>query len=143
MNAAAVSRREFFATLGKSSLVVGFSLAGSLTRDKAAAAANGSLAVDSWLALTEGIPITVYSGKVELGTGVQTALMQIVAEELYVDLQQITYIQGDTVLTPGDQSYTAGSKTVQTEGPQLRFAAATAFQALLGLASQRLGVRAV
>ena len=47
-------------------------------------------------------------------------------------------MQGDTSLTPGDKSYTAGSKTVQNEGPPLRLAAATAFQALLNLASQQL-----
>jgi nicotinate dehydrogenase subunit B len=134
------SRREFFAALGKSSLVVGFSLAfNEFLTGKAAAAQNAFFTVDSWLAIGDKGNITVYSGKVELGTGVQTALLQIVAEELNVDLPQVTFIQGDTSLTPGDKGYTAGSKTIQNEGPPLRLAAATAFQMLLQLAAQRLG----
>ncbi len=137
-----LSRRQFFAALGKSSLVVGFSFASRecLTAQAAAEAQQSSLAVDSWLALAGGNRIIIYSGKVELGTGVQTALMQIVAEELDVSLQQVTFIQGDTSLTPGDKSYTAGSKTIQTEGASLRLAAASALQALLNLAAARLGV---
>ncbi|MDQ2777348.1 MAG: molybdopterin-dependent oxidoreductase [Acidobacteriota bacterium] len=137
-----VSRRQFFANIGKSSLVVGFTLAaGEFQTGKAAPTVqNSSFAVDSWLAIADEGRIIVYSGKVELGTGVQTALTQIVAEELNVELPQIKFVQGDTSLTPGDKGYTAGSKTIQNEGPPLRLAAATAFQALLGLASKRLGV---
>jgi nicotinate dehydrogenase subunit B len=141
MTATKVSRRDFFASLGKGSLVVGFSLAATdLAAGKDDAhVENGSVAVDSWIAIThEGV--TVYSGKVELGTGVETALKQIVAEELNLNVRQVHYVQGDTVLTPGDQGYTAGSKSVQTEGPALRIAAATAFQALLSLAAKNLDV---
>ncbi len=83
--------------------------------------------------------ITIYSGKVELGTGVQTALTQIVVEELYVRMEQVRYVQGDTALTP-NQGYTAGSKTIQNQGPLLRRAAATAFRKLLDLAAEQLGV---
>src|SRR4029453_8075595 len=75
----------------------------------------------------------VHSGKVELGTGVQTALTQIVVEELRLGTwTRVGYGQGNTRGTP-DKGTTAGSKTVQNGGPQLRQAAATAFQALLGL----------
>src|SRR5262249_19322740 len=63
---------------------------------------------------------------------------QIVAEELYVDVSAITYVQGDTSQTP-DQGTTAGSKSVQQQGPLVRRAAATAYQELLSLASAYLG----
>ncbi|MBX6342513.1 MAG: molybdopterin-dependent oxidoreductase, partial [Thermomicrobiaceae bacterium] len=94
--------------------------------------------LDSWLAIGSDGGVTVYCGKVELGTGVQTALAQIVAEELSVPFERVEMIMGDTGLTP-DQSYTAGSKTLQTAGPVLQRAAAQAYQHLLGLASERLG----
>ena len=81
--------------------------------------------------------ISVHSGKVELGTGVQTALTQIVIEELHFASAKVRYVQGDTLTTP-DQGTTAGSETIQNGGPELRAAAATAFQALLDLAARHL-----
>ena len=93
---------------------------------------------DSWLVIDASgntVVVTVYSGKVELGTGVETALSQIVADELYLDFPGIvSFVQGDTSLTP-NQGYTAGSNTIYAGGVQLRQAAATAFQHLLQLAS--------
>ncbi len=137
-----LSRRQFISRAG--TLAVAFSLAPMLTRfstGEASAAGPGSdLAVDSWLVIDTDGGVTIYSGKVELGTGVQTALSQIVAEELYVNLDEITFVQGDTSLTPGDKGYTAGSNTIRSEGPKLRIAAATAFQTLLQLASQQIGI---
>ena len=146
MNAMQTTRRQFLAGVGKGSLVVGFTFGPLsnvlMTSDAHAASASSQVSVDSWLLLDSKGIVTVFSGKVELGTGIQTALMQIVAEELFVGLDRIEFVQGDTSQTPGDQGFTAGSKTIQNEGPPLRRAAATAFQALLGLASQRLGVPA-
>src|SRR5262249_48312803 len=71
----------------------------------------------------------LFSGKVEIGTGTQTAFSQIVAEELHTSISKITYVQGDTAETP-DQGFTAGSKSIQVQGPLLRRAAATAYQLL-------------
>ena len=79
--------------------------------------------VDSYLAIGADGRITVYSGKVDLGTGVRTALTQIVADELDVPLNHVTLIQGDTLLTP-DQGPTYGSLSIQNGGAQLRRAAA-------------------
>jgi CO/xanthine dehydrogenase Mo-binding subunit len=144
METLAISRREFLSTLGKGTLAVGFSLAPFsrelFSGDAYAAGIASNLMVDSWLAIDQSSTITIFSGKVELGTGIQTAMMQIVAEELNVDLDQLSYVQGDTSQTPGDKGLTAGSKSVQTQGPSLRIAAATAFQTLLTLASQALNV---
>ena len=141
-----LTRRRFLAGVG--SLAVAFSFAPAVLERGARAAAAGpnGLAVAetsdadslSWLVLTP-TGLTIHSGKVELGTGTQTALTQIVVEELHIDAQRVQYVQGDTQVTP-NQGVTAGSKTVQNGGPQLRLAAATAFQALLGLAAQQLNV---
>ena len=136
-----LSRRGFL--IGTGSLAVSFSLAPGLVGNAPAAAAKSSgvriTAPDSlaWLVLTRQT-VTIHSGKVELGTGVRTALTQIVLEELHFASANVKYVQGDTATTP-DQGNTAGSKTIQNGGPQLRQAAATAFQALLDLAARRLG----
>ena len=75
----------------------------------------------------------MFSGKVELGTGVSTALRQIVAEELDFPIERITWVQGDSDRTV-DQGPTVGSQTVKRGGAQLRQAAAEARAALLDLA---------
>jgi nicotinate dehydrogenase subunit B len=77
---------------------------------------------------------------VDLGTGVHTAMAQIAAEELDVELARVTVIQGDTLLTP-DQGLTAGSLSIQVGGMQIRQAAATARQTLLVEAARRFGCR--
>ena len=56
-----------------------------------------------------------------------------------MDVSAITYVQGDTSQTP-DQGTTAGSKSIQNQGPLVRRAAATAYEALAGLAAASLGV---
>src|SRR5262245_14443835 len=83
--------------------------------------------------------VSVMTGKVELGTGVSTALRQIVAEELDFPFEKIEWIQGDTANTV-DQAPTFGSQTIKRGGGQLRQAAAEAKATLLSLASARLGV---
>lgn len=128
-----MNRRQFLIGTG---VAVGFSLTG---RNTAANATDDGLVrviaqgeapteAESWLVLTEH-ETTLYSGKVELGTGVQTALTQMVVEELRLDVADIHYIQGDTQLCVS-QGTTAGSKTIQIGGIQLRNAAATAFEQL-------------
>ena len=117
------------------SLVISFSLFGIPFKAHAQieAAASKPLtlnAVDSFLAIDPKGMVTVYSGKVDLGTGVQTALAQIVADELDVPLQSITIIQGDTALTP-DQGTTWGSLSIQIGGIQIRNASAVARSKLL------------
>jgi nicotinate dehydrogenase subunit B len=96
--------------------------------------------LDDWIAIETDGTITAFSGKVELGTGVRTALAQIVAEELDVPLGRIRMVMGDTALTP-DEGYTAGSMTISSSGTSLRLAAAEARRAMLELASERLDAR--
>src|SRR5207248_2545336 len=68
--------------------------------------------LDDWLTIEPDGRITIFSGKVELGTGVSTALAQIAAEELDVPLASIHLVMGDTGRTP-DEGHTTGSKTIQ------------------------------
>lgn len=98
---------------------------------------DGQPQLDDWLAIELDGTVTAYSGKVELGTGVRTALAQIVAEELDVAFERVRLVMGDTARTP-DEGYTAGSMTLQSGGTALRHAAAEARLALLELASDRL-----
>ncbi len=95
-------------------------------------------AVDAFLAIHADGSVTLFSGKVDIGTGARAAMRQIVAEELDVPIARIAMIEGDTALTP-DQGSTAGSYGIARGGMQLRQAAATARQALLALAARRLG----
>ncbi len=93
--------------------------------------------LDDWLAIEPDGTVLAYSGKVELGTGVRTALAQIVAEELDVPFERVRMVMGDTARTP-DEGYTAGSMTIITSGAALRNAAAQARRILLEMASEQL-----
>lgn len=135
----ALTRRQFLKTGG--ALVVGFSFAGSIAEALAATttvAPKDFKKIDAWLAIGRDGRVIVYSGHVELGTGVETALTQMVADELDVPFESVSIVQGDTLLTP-DQGPTYGSLTIQVAGLQLRKAAACARRAMLDLAAKRLG----
>ncbi|MGH7766021.1 MAG: molybdopterin cofactor-binding domain-containing protein, partial [Candidatus Binatia bacterium] len=135
------SRRQFLK--GTGALVVSFSFFRPLSDALAQSAApmGGDLdptALDSWLAVAQDGSVTVFTSKVDLGTGIETALAQIVAEELDVPFKRVKLSGADTAKTV-DQGITAGSRTIERAGPQLRQAAAAARQELLKLASKRLG----
>jgi len=93
--------------------------------------------VDSYLAVHADGSLTIFVGKVDIGTGGRIAMRQIVAEELDVPPERIAMIEGDTALTP-NQGATAGSYGIARGGTQLRQAAATARQALIAQAAQKL-----
>lgn len=135
-----MDRRTFLKNSGM--LVVGFSLAGPLTQALGAASAKSmnKEEVDAWLAIARDGTVTVYSGKVDLGTGTRTALAQMVAEELDVPFAKIDMVMGDTATTI-DQGQTAGSLTIPVGGTQLRQAAATARRVLLEQADKKLGAQ--
>src|SRR5262245_10780475 len=136
-----VSRRAFLA--GGGALIVGF----RVRRADAQTVANADRflgkplapdAVDSYLAVHADGSVTVFVCKVDIGTGNRIAMRQIAGEELDLPLERIALIEGDTALTP-NQGPTAGSYGIARGGTQLRQAAATARQALVELAAQRLG----
>lgn len=133
------SRRAVLTAGG--ALVVSFALPKFSAQGQDVAAAGKPVApdlVDTFLAIDSKGNVTLYSGKVDLGTGVRIGLQQIVAEELDVPLSAMSIIEGDTALTP-DQGPTYGSQTIQVAGMVIRQAAATARDALLEGASQKLG----
>jgi len=135
------TRRDILKAGG--ALVVSFSFAGPLGEALAQGAPGKPLAlteVDAFLAIDAKGAVTLYSGKVDLGTGTDTALRQMAAEELDVPLARVKLITGDTALTP-DQGTTWGSLTIQLGGVQIRNAAATAKNALLDEAAKRLNAK--
>src|SRR5262245_15547679 len=88
--------------------------------------------VDSFLAIHADGTVTIYTSKVDVGTGLSIAMTQMVAEELGIPVDRVSVVEGDTALTP-DQGGTGGSTGITRGGTELRQAAATARQALLKL----------
>lgn len=133
-------RRAFLKTTG--ALVVSFAIAKARPAHALPAPPDKTVSpkdVEGFLRIDHDGSVTLYSGKVDLGTGVRTAMTQIVAEELDVPLAAVTVIEGDTALTP-DQGPSSGSNSIQFGGAQIRLAAATARQALLTQAAANFGV---
>src|SRR5918911_1125478 len=95
--------------------------------------------LDQWLTFNADGTVTVRPGKVEIGQGILTALIQIVAEELDVAVERIRLVSAATTLSP-DEGVTSGSRSIQESGIALRFAAAEAREILLMRAAERLGV---
>ena len=132
------TRRDFMKTGG--ALVVGFTLRDALCAQAPAASASRSLdlkQLDTWLAIHADNTATIYIGFAELGQGASTALLQVAAEELDLDMNQVRSVQLDTNVTP-NQGGTYSSAAINRGSPQVRAAAAEARQALLQLASKRL-----
>jgi CO/xanthine dehydrogenase Mo-binding subunit len=139
MKATEITRRQFVKSTG--TLIVSFNLfptASLLAQSMVVPRTDADpTQLDSWLTIAPDGTVTVFSGKVDLGTGVQTALAQIVAEELDVSFNKIHMIELDTTKAI-NQGITAGSRTIERGGPQLRQAAAAARQELLKLAAAKL-----
>jgi nicotinate dehydrogenase subunit B len=94
---------------------------------------------DIFLALHPDGSVKAFNGKVDLGTGIRTALAQIVAEELDIAFERVSMVLGSTMAAP-DQGATIASETIQVSAIPLRQAAATARHHLLQLAAARYGV---
>ncbi|HXX48569.1 MAG TPA: molybdopterin cofactor-binding domain-containing protein, partial [Myxococcota bacterium] len=94
--------------------------------------------LDTWLAIQSDGTVTVFTGKVELGQGIKTALARIAAEELDVAPARVRVRTADTASGP-NELYTVGSNSLEESGTALRLAAAEARRALLELAAEELG----
>jgi len=140
-----ISRREFVRDAG--GLVVGFSMLDSalaprlLAQAAATAAPPSPSKLESWLHVLPDGGVQVFTGKLEIGMGVDTALTQIVAEELDLSPARVKFVFGDTSMTV-DQGGVGGSTSVSQGSKPLRNVAAAARAALVQRASQRLGVPA-
>jgi nicotinate dehydrogenase subunit B len=89
-----------------------------------------------FIAIDEDDTVYAFNGHVDLGTGIRTSLAQIVAEELDLQLDQVTMVLGDTERAP-NQGATIASATLQISAIPLRNAAAEARRYLLEQAAQR------
>src|SRR3989442_11613797 len=144
MTSTIVSRRDLLKAGG--ALIVSFSFDAALPRwaraqtpvlPSDAAKPLDPSQVDSFLAIHADGTVTVYTGKVDVGTGLRIAVAQMAAEELGVRADRITIVDGDTGVCP-DQGGTGGSTGLTRGGAEVRQAAATARQALLALGAARL-----
>jgi CO/xanthine dehydrogenase Mo-binding subunit len=138
-----LSRR---ALLQGSSLVVLFTLGGwqplaAQTPAPLPGSLNANRRLDAWLRINPDGTVTMFTGKVELGQGILTALTQIVADELDVAPERLEVISGDTSRTP-NEGVTSGSLSMQDSGTALRLACAEARELLLQAASARLAMPA-
>ena len=95
--------------------------------------------LDRWVRFEPGGTVTVFSGKVELGQGIVTAIAQIAAEELGVPLEKLSIVAGDTRVAP-DEWYTAGSQSIEVGGAAMRLACAEVRQLFLEQAAKRFEV---
>ena len=99
---------------------------------------EGNRAIDQWLRINRDGTVTIFPGKVEIGQGILTALMQIAAEELDVAPERVRLAPASTAYSP-NEGMTSGSRSVQESGMALRYAAAEARDILLARAAARLG----
>jgi CO/xanthine dehydrogenase Mo-binding subunit len=148
-----MNRRHFLATGG--ALIVSFRLRAASTLEEGqlqqgqpatkAPKLPGSLEkeplLDSWIRIGADNSVTVMTGKVELGQGIKTALIQVAAEELVVDPARIALVTADTAATP-NESYTAGSQSMSDSGIAILHAAAQVRTIIADLAARKLGVTA-
>src|SRR5438309_2358835 len=94
-------------------------------------------ALETFIKISADGSVTAFNGHVDLGTGIRTALGQIVAEELDVSFARVVVVLGDTSEVP-DQGATIASETIQISAVPLRKAAAQARQFLIARAAERL-----
>ena len=135
------ARRTFLKTSGALVVAFAWSAPGTLaqqTRQRLPGSLEGNRMLDAWLRVGADGTVTVYTGKVELGQGILTALAQIASDELDVAYDRIQMVSADTSRSP-DEGMTAGSQSVENSGTALRYACAEARAALVAAAAKRLG----
>ena len=136
-----LNRRDFAKGLG--GIVLAFTLdpAAAQQPPRLPGSLNNNRTLDAWIRINPDGTATVFTGKVELGQGIVTALAQIAAEELDLPLARVAMISGDTGRTP-NEGMTAGSQSIENSGTALRMAAAEVRAILIEQASGRLGMSA-
>lgn len=97
--------------------------------------------VNAWLEVLEDGRVRIFTGKIELGQGISTAVAQVAAEELYTNPESIEVHIAETGVTP-DEGYTAGSGSIVNSAMSVRYAAAHARALLLERAAKKLNVDA-
>jgi CO/xanthine dehydrogenase Mo-binding subunit len=95
--------------------------------------------LSSWLKVSSSGHVTVSPGKVEIGQGIVTALAQIAADELDVDISRVQMVRASTAISP-NEGVTSGSLSIQQSGRAVRHVCAEVRRIFLQLAAERLGV---
>lgn len=90
--------------------------------------------INAWLQVQEDGKVLVLTGKMELGQGILTAIMQVAAEELNCSIDLVHIQMADTDLTP-NEGYTAGSQSIESSAMSVRNAAANAREILIEMAA--------
>jgi nicotinate dehydrogenase subunit B len=144
--AAGFSRRDFLTRSGALVVAFGTASVAALPGVSGTAAAQGingrsTQALDGWISVMADGSITAYTGKCELGQGLFTAQVQLIAEELVVPMNRVRLVQCDTSMTP-DQGTTSGAQShpANFNHANLALAGATAREALVRMAAERLAV---
>lgn len=138
----ALSRRDFLKTAG--CLSIGFSFACQPLSAAPPPPLQDSLPgplrqqpqINAWIEVLENGRVRVLTGKLELGQGIRTAIAQVAAEELDMDVNRVEVHLAETGRTP-HEGYTAGSGSIENSAMSVRYAAAAARQKLLELAAKR------
>jgi len=151
-----ISRRNFLKAAG--SLTIGFCLGGrpgpetnssypgqpsltptgpGLTISGLPASPPAESLINAWLEVLSDGRIRVLTGKIELGQGISTAVAQVAAEELDMEMSQVEVLIAETGRTP-DEGYTAGSNSIESSAMSIRRAAAAARASLLELGAKHL-----
>ena len=135
-SACMTSRRDSSQSVGRADRLV--HRLGRRFAPQARAARGSQRQLDSWIAIGADGIVTAYTGKCELGQGLHTAQMQLIAEELSVPMQRVRLVMCDTSVTP-DQGTTSGSQSHPTNfnHANLALAAATAREALVAARVER------
>ncbi|HET6235576.1 MAG TPA: molybdopterin cofactor-binding domain-containing protein [Acetobacteraceae bacterium] len=102
---------------------------------------KGTPLLDAWIRIGPDGVITAFTGKAELGQGLKTALIQVIAEQLDIAPARVTLVTADTARTP-NEGFTAGSHSMQDSGTALLNAAAQARLLLVETVATDLGVAA-
>jgi nicotinate dehydrogenase subunit B len=134
------SRREFLKAGGALVLLFSIESVGQTAAPRLPGSMNTNRMLNAWLRIDADGSVTIFTGKIELGQGIGTALAQIAADELDVDLKRVHMIHGDTALTP-NEGQTAGSLSVENSGAAIRYACAEARAMLLSAAAAKLGTQ--
>jgi nicotinate dehydrogenase subunit B len=138
-----MNRRNFLKNSG--CLAIGFSLSGSFIdapspmMQELPESIKRHPNIDAWLEVLANGQVRIFTGKLELGQGISTAIAQVAAEELDLAMENVEIVLADTVRTP-NEGYTVGSGSIEQSAMAVRFAAAAARHKLLELAAQQLNV---
>jgi nicotinate dehydrogenase subunit B len=138
-----MNRRNFIKNTG--CLAIGFSFQGSLIATPSPMMQDLPESIkrhpniNAWLEVLANGQVRIFTGKLELGQGISTAIAQVAAEELDLPIEKIDIVLADTARTP-NEGYTVGSGSIEQSAMAVRFAAAAARHKLLELASQQLNI---